>query len=656
MIAFAAVLAAVFALGTATPWVGLAAVVTWGLCAAVGHVVLTNSPIRGDARAAVDVAVGLCVLAMFATVSAWVAGGTSWGAWLFAAAGFACLPAWRRKGARLSPTGQTVLMASVVLGCAHQLGQGVEWHGVHLITDRYGDYRYHQHQANLIRSHGLPLVDLYGWLATPIAPLGHRGLPTLLAALRDLWVVGADDAARGLGVFGYGLLGLTGAAFASAIPGVSASRASLFSWIGALTALTWSPLLAWANAVITPKGPGSWALLKTALTEPTPHSHWAPVSLAAGAYHNLPQLISVALGFASLVALSRWPKKRAGGVVLVASCLMAVSGLVKPTMMVLLAPALVIVLAQRRAGWRSWMAALTPLVIGVVLYELDRFTHANTTLQIVIVDTSRWSVRNWPFLFGLAVGIVWLPMLAMTRGLSDAAFGRHRWGVFELVLIAAAGSVLFATLFAEADRSRAHHGNLLWGLAGVLPACAPIAIAKAMHWRRSARFLVRSAAHVALFAAFLHIVPGTLYAASYPDNETVRRRGAAHTRLKIEAASSIPRDVPALSDPWLDLADHVPAIDRIIITRMAFSPDPIARWQTWRAAIRAINNDKPLTEEQDALLNAYQAVVVGAPSSKLRKFLLDRGYRPIPGGSNRVAVALMQPRPHDGNPGRTSPR
>jgi len=648
----ALLLMATLAIGSPTPWVGAGVVLLAALCLAVGRPLAALAGLRGHGaddidpdKAGGDALVGALVAAAFgvttllalATISAYLAGRTAPGAWLFAALGVALVPRWWRGRRQLAGLDFWLLVAALALALWHQLAQGVVRGDGLVFTDRWADYRYHQHIGNLVRRHGLPALGLMGWPAEPLMEVGHRGLPTLLAAVRDVLFVGSDDAARVLGIGGYVGLAGVGAALASTL-----RRAPWMRAAGAAAALLWSPLILWANAARAALDRGGATAAIGALTRPDPFVyHWRPDGLAAGAWHNLPQLWSTVLAGAALVVLGGWPRRMAARRVGLAGLLLAASGLVKPTLLVVIGPALLLALVQRRSGWRAWLALVAALSAVVAVWLLPAASGAAEPTGMTILP-GRWGVVHGLFVFGLAVGAVIAAPLRQLRELPEALRGGVRWKAPDVLVVATVGAVLFAVLLTESDPARRAHGNAMWAMAAMLPLCAPVAIDAALEAVERGSAALRLAGGALLLVAALQLTTGLGPALSYPDANP-RHHNAARVAAILEAMAGLPPETPALSEPALHLADLLPALDRVVVTKMAFDAAVKARWKAWDGLVRAVSQGRAPAAEGLAVLAGYRAVVLSADNIRLATWLAERGWHARAAPADAVIRIVTRP-------------
>ncbi len=558
----------------------------------------------GAPRLVGRVVVGAAAAIVLGTVGAWTPLGTRGGGGLLVLLAVWGLVRARTRGPAVWqwPEAATAAIGTVA-GLWLHAAQGARWGDRLWFNDRYGDYGSHLHNAELLRTYGLPLVEPSGGPDTPWSPLLNAGLPALAAVVRDLTALPPAAVARGLGVGAMVLLALAAASTAVAW-GASTARAR---WVG-VGVLAWGGL-GWLPAAFSALGSHDLAGLRAAATDAYASG------LATGAtFHNLTQAWSLVF---SLVAVG-WAAQawRGGSRDLLIACGagIGVGAMVKPGLVVVLAPAMVIVLVARRnlKDLLWFLAGLTPLLL----------LHALPTFVGDLPPSHPWALATespWPalaFAAGLlaVTGPAWLDWM---RG----AWARLRRGQSEgsdLWALSLAGAVLFAVLFREGDEARRSHGNERWPLLGMAVLALPMA-AGFVQLPRRRPVRVFWAAVLAL-----HLLAGTLYLRQYP-RIGLRSLPLAETDELVSLVQTAPAG-PGLVQPEVAWRDVRPDLARPLPSFVAHTASSERWWIAWRDGAVALENGAPLKPDAQTLLNRARWLVLRTDAVALHKAAARMGF------------------------------
>lgn len=287
---------------------------------------------------------------------------------------------------------------------------------------------------------------------------------------------------------------------------------------------------------------GSWAtVLGIALFAPinypwfgTAHSSYLAFITAAGAmYHNAPQLYTVALGMGALALLGAGQTGRVpfGPAFVTAASLTAASFWFKPSLFVVMGPALLAAgLIARRGGKRALGLGAAILFLPILFWGLYPRLLGAPTLPL------EWRVDPWAFYFTrtahrfpawlssngvyLAAAILllsfgaWVIPLAAWLGRCAGALRRQAAAAWRAVrespmavttLVAGLLGLAMALLLIEKG-GRAAHGNFTWSLSAAYVLALPLLVRLAADLRhRAARWVVAVLFLIHLAAGGLHL-------------------------------------------------------------------------------------------------------------------------------------------------------
>jgi hypothetical protein len=340
-------------------------------------------------------------------------------------------------------------------------------------------------------------------------------------------------------------------------------------------------------------------------------------------YHNLPQLGAILVGAAALVALDRHHERRAPADLVLAGLLLGLSTAFKPSVVVVLAPAVLLVLGAGGAPWRALLAFAGAVALGGVPYLLPVLVSdlppgvGWTVRPAALFERERWLDAG-------VLGVVLV--LAIARVVEVVRSPRARaWTTLDVLLVATAGGLLFATVFVEGAR-RAGHGNHTWSRAAALTLLAPLATG--VVFRFAGRAIARPRDHpvrgaAAVLAAALlalHLATGALYALRYPTMQRafLRVDGAAGLRATSAATE---RRARLLADGSIARGPGLPYLAR----RGTFTGDGPAKLS--RGVLRWPARRAGGSRRVVARLARYDGAVLGANARHLRPALERAGWR-----------------------------
>ncbi len=564
----------------------------------------------GPGRLGRRLVLGVAVTSLLATLAAFTQVGTlATGVGLVALAVVGHLRA--RKFPVLSWTRADGLMvvAACVLGLwvhgleGARIGENI-WY-----NDAFGDHAWHLLNAELLRDHGLPLVESSGAVGAPFAPPTHTGLAVLVAVALDLTRLPSAAVARGLGLLLVLLLALTTRDVALAF----GARRLHATALGGL-ALVWGGL-----ACLIPGAEAALSGDVRGVALAVANAYRGGLA-GASTYHNLTQALGVVLAMAGLGWAQRAWLSGSPRLMAWSGALLGASALAKPSLLAMLGPAILIVLAARRdgRGFIVWAGALAP---GLVLLAMPGWLQnlpAGAAWQIAPHDVTATMLG----VVGMVAITAPLWVDAATRLASRLREGRvDGW---ETTGLALGGSILFALVFEEADPARRNHRNEWWPLLGMALVQVPI-VGGALLERLARQGRTRYA-----WALVLALQAGTglAYATLYPRLGLRSVSVAEATGLVELVRTAAP--TPGLIDPSRNYRDLIPELGRPILSRAAYSPAAIEAWGVWQATAGDLRQGRPLSADGRKLLEQTQWVVVGRSDADFGGALTKQGFAPGP--------------------------
>lgn len=601
---------AAVALGARTPdpWTGAAFLATWAVFASAG---------LATVRLAFPAPAGPLVKLVMATahgvgsaVVVWTVSALAFkrlGPGTVALVGLSVVGLWRARSAWKGRTpfapgeaaaAASTLIAALALGLYVNGFNEIQKGDALVFTFRF-DWPSHLYWAQLVKERGLPLVGGSGVATVPFAALTHTGLLCLVAGIQELAGVGPYGAARILGVGGFPLLALAGWAGA----GRAASGRSAV--LAGLSTLVWGGI----GAPLDLLAGNTAGILDPYL------GGIAPLAVPSGAlYHNLTQLLSVALAAAALCAVDASVTGRAPRGLLLAGSLLGAAWLLKPSTPLVLMPALVLACLVARVPFRGLVALCAPFAAALALYYLPA---ALAPLPPGPRFAMRLPAADTPIRL-----LIWLGLTAVVAGralrrLPAPPPEGAATGALALALLA--GIVIEACVF---EPRLPAYGNNVWSLAAVLVLLAPGTVATAIAWTRRSAFSGARLLPAVLLVA--HVGTGVLYLVRYP---WIRPRQArVASRRALEAVhEATPRDrrilldlalVPTAACPYVGRQTPLPMVPLI-------QPEEGADLAQWLGVNRGAEPD---ARALDGLLAGCGGVVLGPQTRHLRGPLRARGW------------------------------
>ena len=337
-----------------------------------------------------------------------------------------------------------------------------------VFSDLQRDVGAHITMAALVRDGGLPMQNLWGSGEYEYWMLSHTGHLVLISGLSELL-------------------------------GISLYRASSVLWINAMLLTVWAALGLLAGGRI----PAAFRFILAGATLvwgaaafPEFHRIYDPMReasaggfeldapgywVAARAFWNLPQALSIALTFCALLLLQGFAAVRQARpgypwLLVAATCMAVVGGWTKPSLIVFYGPALLLWLALNRAGTREYASVGIPLVIGGLVYSIS-------TVFFDLPAGSNWSFfpgwEQWSkvggFILAAGAGLALLALGPLEK-LAKSWNRPAEYRVLDLALLAAGGSVLFSLLFSEDAfvGDRVFQPNIWWGMSASFVLLVPL--------------------------------------------------------------------------------------------------------------------------------------------------------------------------------------
>jgi len=498
-----------------------------------------------------------------------------------------------------------------------------------LFTDRHRDVGFHMHITSVIASSGLPRINLYGVPDTPYHPLAHSGYAVLLAGVSHMTGMSIYESCSCLWVVGYLMTVWSALAFLTRM-----QLATGWALIGSL-----SPLV-WAGIGVPPLG----LLIYPEASRGSPDILFPSGTM----YHNFPQLWSVAIMAVGLVCLDMFMKSSGQSKRTLAAATFAVviSGWIKPSLFILYAPALLICLAWNRRKASEWKIVIAILCAGVFVYLLPTLLASLPSQRTWSIAPSREQCGQVAWFFGLGFGGGFLLLVARIRSFLKGRDVLRFLDVGDLMLVAAAGSALFAVIFRE-GRHASGQPNLWWGPAGCLALLAPYLVA----WYANASELnKRAAVNVWLRRAgglvvAVHLLNGFTYAAIYP-LLNVRFVRSSHAQVLQIAGQDTQATTRLYIDRILDNPDLMAYLGRPVIYGVAsLEKEAVDELKNWAAFM--IDGQR----SRMRLIDRRDAAILHSSRSRARSTLQQSGWsmvRELPDDFQLWLNQGREPVPGDG--------
>lgn len=604
-------------LGAPTPWTGVVFVLAWLLFFLLG-----SAWVPHDWRALSDEHAWAPAL-RFAVVATAAGLGTAILLWSLAAlwlksllAGTAISLAGCTLGAfrllrRRAPVPSLVWpLPLIVMGVAFACGfyfygiNEIRVGGDLLFTYRW-DVAHHMYWAGLVQALGLPMVEHNGAIDMPLMTLYHTGVLVATAGIGEASGLTAYQAGRVLAI---GCTVLLAAASATLV-----ARSGLRAWQIALGAL--SPL-AFAGFSI----PLDMLRLNlSGLLDPYAASV-APFSAASGSlYHSIPQVAAVAVGAAALVVVDHFRSEHHRSLLALAGWLMGTTLGIKPTLAILLLPAMVLALGIQSDRRHTFVLFSAGTAVGMLPFFLPK-------ALADLPAAPPWStlplsgVLQIDTLVQLAAAGVAVPIF-IVRLWRLLRLGFDSWETIDVVLLALGGGMLFAAVFVEPG-SRSAQGNQYWPRNAALVLAAPFLVATVLRFADTAfeagsAKSLRVAALGAVGLLCTHLAGGLLYATRYPWINSGRIEYTDADELR-EISRRIPPSARLLADV---VSPEVAYLPRRFVFGGSWSEVLQQDLDLWRRLRRGEWNDT-----LRAFVTARDGIVLGPRTEHLRPRLRDLAW------------------------------
>jgi hypothetical protein len=494
------------------------------------------------------------------------------------------------------------LVSAFVLGCYHVLPILIpNFSGDSLYISGYcrRDMNLHLWSAAVIGECGLPPLS-YRWYPSIEAPYtaSHVGVFTLIAGLAKVTNISVHRLFQILMIVGYIILSLYGYGFAKLL-----RLSRRYSMLIGMLILVWGNfsllfkviLQNWNGGVI----PHIYSSIK-----PTFPSGWV--------YHNITQLYTVIVTASAVLLFARYYDKDRTRDLFGSICLMALTFTIKPSISILILPAMCIVFVARRERFVHWIGLITISVFGFAVYYLPHFLVDVSSVAHWLISFPADSLLLWMYRYFAWIGLAWIVFFYCILDLFRNWKNRRDYGTVELLVISGIGGILFSLLFRESGY-RVGHGNHLWGLMSILVLLIPVTISYSINLYRKYNSKIIKSSIILLI--FLHLFSGILYAFSYPSYEAYGLSKITISdckNLRIETES----DTKLVFDPdFLDNIFYMP-----ILGRRAFVKDPTDRYDNW---LMKVKRQDP---EVVNIVTDFDAIVVGPNTRWLIPNLVEVGW------------------------------
>lgn len=470
----------------------------------------------------------------------------------------------------------------------------------YIYNDFWTDLPIHVHVATLIGEGGLPLRCVFGTPdpARPFEPPSHVGYA--------VWMEGV-----------------------SSITGVGPYHAAAVVWILCRILTAWSAWELLADRIRSP-----WLRVLASLVPLVLGGvGWPPWSVStdlekvaaagsqvAGAMSwNLPQAASVALAFVSMVFYDQYCRRGRTPDLFLTAFLQVVSGLCKPSLFIVLAPALLIRLALQRTSWRTTAVVVAILLSGFGIYHLPLLYPVFSLSRGWSLHPSAEQTRDVLMFFLWKCGGIFLLSLPFLGGLfRDLGRPAERRPV-DLLLIAMGGSLLFPLLFREEDLvPLGMQPNLFWGAMGCLSLLWPFVatlppgpVPPVTLWGRRIAWLVVA----------VQILNGGLFALRYPILETRQFPTRAVGLLHAVRRETAPSD-RVLLDPIVSDSSRASYIGRPVVMAYELNWSQRTLVEDWRRLCGGETPSNPID------WNRFEAVVTAPERERVHDLLRSLNWTP----------------------------
>ncbi|MBM3326299.1 MAG: hypothetical protein FJY65_04880 [Calditrichaeota bacterium] len=366
------------------------------------------------------------------------------------------------------------------------------------------DFGFHSYIAALIRENGLPLVEITGSAAYKNNFLIATGLQTVAAGICKTTLITPFQAMRILAVWGYIAIALSCLALLKA-----KYEDGAISGLLALTVFIFGGLFLITEALRLNLG---------GIISPYTRAIVAPGAASGAFFHSITQVWATALTAVGFLTLKKSLENKNGHILLF-GLLVAGSGLVKPSYVIFIFPAAIILFALTSAPLKNWLALAISLAIGLTIYFLP---HLIDSSQIA-VGREGWRIYIHPkkyyyaSFFILYLGLIGVGWIFWTRQVKNGwrrFKAKQNLDWLDYWAVSFIGAVVFAMLFAEKNRQ---HLNEVWGMCGLLALGAPQIVGYVLKRYQSAtRSYNIKSAKIGIYSMaillMLHLLSGSLYA------------------------------------------------------------------------------------------------------------------------------------------------
>jgi hypothetical protein len=406
-----------------------------------------------------------------------------------------------------SPTAVAVSLFSLALGC-YIYGAIEVQVGDHFAYSFRWDLPLHMFDAALVRDSGLPMINSTGSGMSDYHLMTHVGYSVFVAGVEDLTRTSLFQAARFLGIFSFWLISVAGLSLACRL-----TKSQFGAGLAASGTLIW-------GGVLLPFAIHARNI--DAMLDPYTHGFFGSGMASGTMYHNGTQLVAVLTLALGLVALDAYCRIRNLQYLSWAVLLFVVSGLTKPSTIIVIAPALLLVMAIKRENWRAWAIVAGLFGLGLIAHMLPK----------ILIDNLPDMPSSWATKWGnllepekvlaklAALGVGWIVVaIGIVEFVRNIAKPRE-WNWYDVVIFALMGGAVFSMVFTEVGREL--HGNQNWSFTSMTIPLVSLLIARLWMifssqvpaWKESLWF--RPVRTTIMLMLITQLVGGLLYAIHYP--------------------------------------------------------------------------------------------------------------------------------------------
>lgn len=395
-----------------------------------------------------------------------------------------------------------------------------------------GDIQFHSGLAALIQSNGLPLVELSGLGVDKFFAPTHLGVPVLLSGMADALAIAPLEASRILAPLGYLILALSVYCLLDD-PRIGGRWRFLF----AVSSLAIGSLTFVADLV---------SFNVNGVAAPVIRATFSPGTASGSIYHNITQLFALGLAATALAVIHKTGWRFLG----IALSLIVVSGLIKPSLIIILMPALLLSWIVTSRSIVKLLQLLVTIVAWILIYYspalfFDSASTAGNAFQFSLAKFGEPKSLIGLLLLGGAAWVGWtLSLRRMWKGEATSLewiAGLSLWG-----------AALFLLCFREVGREG--HLNESWAFAGLVALLVPFYTSR--NWGGTGA--KKSVAFLALSFFCLQVCAGSLYAVAYTHGRAFRDGYYAIKRDDVKIAEELkngtPQNARILIDPELSVS------------------------------------------------------------------------------------------------------